>query len=242
VNHRSTSRKRIIQEVLDKQLGKPMLLDELRWLVFLRESRDERRSADLTPSYKKSFCRTLRDHMPLLGVYKLWRPDRSPAGIVARCAVYRCSSAKTLKAILGGETISVFIDLKNSRAMESNPENHAYIVDSGAFMMDRRKMLYCWVCVGQVNDYDSQAIHRACIPVNHPLSIVGSSVSTNDIQAIASHGWTSYRVSAMRVGFFRKVNNQALIDIPDYYRDLARDDNKRLEVVIQEQLAGRITR
>jgi len=67
VSPRNTKRKTLIREVLNAEYGgAPVLLEELRWKVFLKETADDPTVVEMTVSYQKSFARTLRDHLGLV--------------------------------------------------------------------------------------------------------------------------------------------------------------------------------
>src|SRR4051812_16059607 len=119
---RITARKRLIDEIFAADYGeKPVPLEELRWKVFLREREESRREQpEMNISYTKSFSRSIRDHIGNLEIYSIRRADRTPVGIVARAAAYRCTDYTILTQITETSHLSVYIQFKGNRHLDYN--------------------------------------------------------------------------------------------------------------------------
>ena len=91
LKRRNTERKTLIREILAGEFaGGPVLLEELRWAVFVREfAGDELAGRRMTVSYTKSFNRTLRVHLSEILTFSLGGIARLPVGLLARAAMHR---------------------------------------------------------------------------------------------------------------------------------------------------------
>lgn len=106
IDVRNTARKRHIREALEGDYAdRPVLLEELRWAVRLRETGQQAiANWMVTRSWQNSFARTIREQFPTHRVHKIPVNGETPIGIVARAALYRLKHASDLYAFLQGAT------------------------------------------------------------------------------------------------------------------------------------------
>ncbi len=108
---RSTIRKRQIQQTLAGLGGRPVVLEELRWLVWKKELEGENLPVGtMSVSYQKSFNRSLRSFVPTMTpefvVHKITTADGWSAGFLARAAVFRLDRVALVDEVLGDDSIT----------------------------------------------------------------------------------------------------------------------------------------
>lgn len=232
-SHRTTLRKHLITEIIASEyLGKPVLLEELRCKVYLRElAHHQQDTKQLTSSYMKSFARTVRDHMPELFVYKLRRPTRIPIGIIARAAFFRCQDMTTLTMLTEAPSLYCYIQFKPASVQDAKPDPPPYIrpyvvAGSARYSLDRRRMIYFWFCTSPTRQYDEACAHRACMPVNLPLSFIGTSLYTNDILHLTVPRCTIFQVATGRSRTYHAVLPNDILIVPKTYTKMVKDYKK----------------
>lgn len=134
LQRRDTPRKRHLREVLDSMyLGRPALLDELRWIVVgkqLAEALDE----SARRSIRNSFARTVREQLDDHVTQKVPVTPETPVGLIARAAVYRVSDLDFLPRFLNAQEACILcryktnFDVDETRYVPSRyviPHHHA---------------------------------------------------------------------------------------------------------------------
>src|SRR5437879_3154351 len=118
--HRQTRQKDMILRVIAEEYGeKPVVLDELRWRVFIREKSEEgERALTISRSYRNSFARTIREYLPSLRLHKLDHPELVAVELVARAAVCRCQASHILKQVYESPVVAVYFDLKRPKSID----------------------------------------------------------------------------------------------------------------------------
>jgi hypothetical protein len=194
---RKTHRKALIEKVIAEQFAnKPVLLEELRWQVLLQEYDAKGVPFDeMTVSNMKSFARTIREHMPSVGIHKLRRPDLLPVGILARAAVFRIRRQALLREVLNSKGLCVYCSIHQEK------------------VTNRRALVGCFLCVdGQDRKYSSAS---AFFPTTVPLTIVGPLPSVSDLFVLASLAvnWNMFRVHD-KYGSMKSVSHEQPTRIP----------------------------
>jgi hypothetical protein len=109
IKQRFTRRKAIIERIIDDDYsGGPVLLEELRWKVLTEQY--GRGFVEMTDAKMKSFARTIRVHCPRLKSHKI-PVANSPAGLIARAALYRCESREIINHFLAADNPSAFLNI-----------------------------------------------------------------------------------------------------------------------------------
>jgi hypothetical protein len=242
---RVTLRKRYINEVFyDEYRGRPVLLEEFRWRVFLLENATEGRDQTMSLSYKKSFGRTLREHMPCLGVFKFQRSDKVPVVLLVRSAAFRCDNTKTASEFFSSKSLCIYIDTKGRRVLDYSEKLTVlpYIIvdrDSPAkAVFDVRKMFYIWFCVNTTENYESEAIHRECVPFNNRICFVSELYKGVDLNCLCDFSWKScrfFRVIAQGINrearptvpIVKDIAPYKLVTTPRFFDELAHEYIKK---------------
>jgi hypothetical protein len=207
---RQTQRKGLIlQAFADEFREQPVVLEELRWRVFLAELNDASNTpTEMSRSYRNSFARTIREHLPSLTMHKYDHPEQLAVGILSRAIAYRCDAIDMMKQIERTESVSIFLDLKMPRSVEDNLDR-PFIArvkqTEGVGYLDMRKMIYSWVYLGTDGNqlveealvrryrYETDSVFRACLPCNKPLTVVAKSRKKPEMHAPINANWHLYQ-------------------------------------------------
>lgn len=210
---RNTERKSLIHNtILTIYKQKPVLLEELRWRVFLQETSNRPQSHQImTISYMKSFVRTIRVHMPDLGIYKIRRPDRIPVGLLARAAAYRCTDRATMVHIMNIDKIYCYMQYKTRDESELESTSPRY-------------MIYCWLCDRLSANYDETAFLWKCFPINLPLTFISVTIQYNHLLILNQRlrNCTVLRSASVDGTRCHEMQRDSLIRTPGAYHELAR--------------------
>jgi hypothetical protein len=183
---RITRRKLLISEVLE-QLGRPVLLEELRWRCY-REECASKGNCAMTESYQKSFNRTIRCHYPDLVLTKLPRVDELPSGLVTRAAVYRIPRWETISRFLSSNHACVYCKYqgKNKYRNWEHPEIRCDLFEYPCPQRSRR--------YGVGRNRLSIRIAAILFPISSPLSVIYySSVTMDELKSLSDVPWKIFR-------------------------------------------------
>jgi hypothetical protein len=177
---RSSLRKQLIAQYFNHpDTIKTILLEELRWLIFLNEKEDEEGLGQMPESYKKSFNRTLRGMSPVISLVKLKRVDELPSVLVARMGLFRMVTWKDIQRFQKAPT--------------------PYVV-GGFESRDKKPILVLRFYLGDESSedlypYNGKVVRHVRLPVSRPVVLV-TTTDRKDAEIHYSHfagHWKIYR-------------------------------------------------
>jgi hypothetical protein len=211
--YRHTLRKNLIMRVLAEEFPEmPVVLEELRWRVLLSEQARDGVTIEMTRSYRNSFARTIREHLPALFLHKLTRLDEIPIGILARSAVYRCESEIAISQIESSISVSAIFELKRGGREANSSDDAPFLkILNDKSRIDPRKMIYSWI---RLTDHNTSPyvvedwITRACLPCNSPITLVTIGRDALVLERVSSVNWMIYQ--HVRHQLFHRKSNECL--------------------------------
>lgn len=183
---RKTLRKRLVMECFKIQSHKQIfLLEELRWLVMLREYQAKRLPIDrMHLSYMKSFTRTIREHMPDLTINKIVRPDETYSGIIARAALYRLKRWQDIESFLNADNPCMFCKFQSK-----------YDESGWNRMSEIRVELYAYCPKDHnLNERKKHWLDIKLFPTSSPLNIIArKNVTLEDLIYLSDVPWKIFQ-------------------------------------------------
>lgn len=217
---RETLRKRLVMKFLEGEIEEtsfirekksraPWLLEELRWEVLAWERSRKQLDTEepMHPSYKKSFARTIREHMPDVIIHKLQRPDEIHSGIVTRAALFRLEEQDDIEEFLRREkkvVIGTYVPdagPNHSRRPVVKCDFHVFRLHHELYEHEHLKEVLQALQTLEDRGYRWQLLaglakdpKRVMLPVSQPLTLVAlSPVTSEDLVKIADVPWPIYR-------------------------------------------------
>jgi len=183
---RKTVRKRLIMESFEIQSHKQVfLLEELRWMVMLREYQAKSLPpATMHLSYMKSFTRTIREHMPDLTIYKIIRPDETYSGIIARAALYRLKRWEEIETFLNADNPCMICKFQSK------------FDESGRNRMSEIRVELYTSCPKDhsFNERKNYWLDIKLFPTSSPLSIIArKNVTLEDLNYLSDVPWEIFK-------------------------------------------------
>ncbi|MEX2317621.1 MAG: hypothetical protein WD669_10755 [Pirellulales bacterium] len=205
VSPRTTVRKALIEKTLcDEFSGGPVLLEELRWRVFTKQL--EPGFTELTDAKRKSFARTIREHMPQLQIQR-FRVRELASGLITRAALYRIQSRAIIQHFIATSRNSVVITI-------GFPDHYGY--QRGEFgdrLWNERRQHYrkklprvtvgCFFLEDVVSDESwpinlvDRATAKVVIPKSHKIVVIRDSSPQRalDLRPLTRVPWKIYHIN-----------------------------------------------
>lgn len=204
---RRTKRKDIIKKLLkSRYFGEPVLLEELRWNVFLNECGLENfHNLEMTRSYRNSFTRTIREYISGIYIQKLPRPDGLHSGIVSRAALYRLNRWDNIQKFLNGDNSTVLARAKRGNSRDEMgrvycklyseyPVKLSFTVGVNYVMWNEE------TGIDEAPEWEAykwdktNLVGTVIFPVSVPLNLVTTElVNAENLKNLAKIGWDVYR-------------------------------------------------
>ena len=183
MERRNTKRKDIIRRLLSQRFEEQTdLLDELLWTTFVEEKMSKNEDSSLLHrSYRISFLRTLRDHIPELIVHKR-APLHTPIGIIARAAVFRIKHRRLVERFLSARDTCIVM---NRGVVDIRDSTGLYKSIWGYFI--RCRFYKGRPYAPSDSRYGSNYLARVCLPLTVPISIVCQTIG-DDIDFVRLEG------------------------------------------------------